>query len=236
MNAIRKICFGLFFPLLASSALPAHAGMNDDPFMAMFLAEKLEVVDDDDRTLQWDASFWAGKTWNRLWIDTEGEAAAGERASENRFMYSRPIAPFWDLQVGLGLDENPDARKGWLVAGINGLAPYWFETSAHLLVGRDGAVGLRTSASYEALLTQFLILTPELELDAYSRDVPDLGIGSGVANVSAGLRLRYEIRREFAPYAGVEWKRTYGNTADYLRNGGESASDTRFVAGLRIWY
>lgn len=221
---------------LALSAPSVHANMEADPFLIKFMAEKLEVLNDAANTRQWDVQLWAGTDWHKLWLYSEGESADEKTASENLLAYSHPIAPFWDAQVGIAHDERPGARYNWGAIGINGLAPYWFETRAHLLLGEDGTLGVRASASYEALLTQFLILTPELSVAAYNGDIPKMGLGSGLSNITLGLRLRYEIRREFAPYIGVQWTQSYGKTADYLKSEGEKRGDTVLTAGLRIWF
>ncbi len=214
----------------------AVAAGKDDPFLIKVLADQLEWQNDDSDTKAWDMQAWAGKNWHKLWLYSEGEQRNGETESENMLTYSAPIAPFWDVQVGLGRDITAEANHNWAVVGINGLAPYYFETQAHVLVDSDGTLGVRASFEYELLFTQFLILTPELEIDAYSDNLAELGLGKGLSSLTAGLRLRYEIRREFAPYVDVEWDKAYGQTADYRRTAGEPVSDARFVAGVRIWF
>ena len=146
-------------------------------------------------------------------------------------MYSRAIAPFWDAQIGLAYDKNADASETWASFAIAGLAPYYFETRAALLVNGDGNVGLRLDAEYEALITQKLILTPSLEADFYTKDNAELGLGSGLSNIEAGLRLRYEFVREFAPYIGVSWDKTFGNARDF-----NPVNETNFLVGVRFWF
>ena len=120
--------------------------------------------------------------------------------------------------------------------GVQGLAPYWFEVDAAAFVSDDGDVSARLEAEYELFLTQKLILQPRAELDFAVQDVPELGIGSGLSTAEAGLRLRYEFRREFAPYIGVSWRRAFGETADFTRADGEDVESISFVAGLRLWF
>jgi len=91
-------------------------------------------------------------------------------------------------------------------------------------------------AEYELLFTQKLILQPRLEMAVYGKESPELALGSGLSDMTAGLRLRYEIRREFAPYIGIERAVQFGDTKDYARIAGQSQSDTRFVAGVRFWF
>jgi copper resistance protein B len=220
--------------LIAMIALgqTAQASMEDDPLVTMFLMDRFEVLDNDENTRVWEGSFWIGYDINKLYVYSEGEATSdGLESSQNELVYSRAMAPFWDVQIGLAYDKNDDASKTWGEIAISGLAPYYFETRAALLVNGDGNIGLRLDAEYEALLTQKLILTPSLEADLYTKDDPDLHIGSGLSNIEAGLRLRYEFIREFAPYIGVTWEKTFGNTRDY-----HPIDETSVMVGVRFWF
>jgi copper resistance protein B len=216
-------------------SVPAFAGSSADPLLFKFMGDQLEWVNDDADSKAWDVFAWAGHDWNKLWFYSEGEQSNGETESENMLLYGRPIAPFWDIQAGIGRDSAPEGSQTWGVVGINGLAPYFFETQAHVLIG-DGVAGLRTSFEYELLFTQFLILSSELEADFYSDDLVEMGFGKGLSTVSASMRLRYEIRREFAPYIGYEWTRAYGNTASFRQQAGQVSEDASWVAGFRIWF
>jgi len=210
----------------------AYADMEDDPLVTMFLMDRFEVLDDDENTRVWEGSFWIGHDINKLYIYSEGEATSdGLESSQSELVYSRAIAPFWDAQIGLAYDKNDDASKTWGEIAVSGLAPYYFETRAALLVNGDGNVGLRLDAEYEALLTQKLILTPSLEADFYTKDDPDMNLGSGLSSIEAGLRLRYEFIREFAPYIGVTWEKTFGNTNDY-----NPVDETSLMVGVRFWF
>ena len=120
--------------------------------------------------------------------------------------------------------------------GIQGVAPYFFETDIALFVGDDGIVGLRTEWEYELLLTQKWILTPEVEANFFSKNDHDVGLGRGLSDVSLGLRLRYEIKRELAPYIGIEWDKRFGDTTDFSKDKGERSSDIKWVAGIRLWF
>jgi copper resistance protein B len=210
----------------------AYADMEDDPLVTMFLMDKFEVLDNDENTRVWEGSFWIGYDINKLYIYSEGEVTSdGLESSQNELVYSRAIAPFWDVQIGLAYDKNDDASKTWAEIAVSGLAPYYFETRAALLVNGDGNIGLRLDAEYEALLTQKLILTPSLEADFYTKDDPHMNLGSGLSSIEAGLRLRYELIREFAPYIGVTWEKTFGNTHDY-----NSVDETSLMVGVRFWF
>ncbi|SFZ97593.1 Copper resistance protein B [hydrothermal vent metagenome] len=209
-----------------------YAAGADDPLRTMFIADKFEVLNNDEKTKVWEGSFYIGYDIDKLYLYSAGEATAdGLESSQNELVYSRAIAPFWDIQVGIAYDKNIDASKTWAELAIAGLAPYYFETRAALLINGDGNVGLRLDAEYEVLFTQQLILTPSVEADFYTKNDAKLGIGSGLSNIEAGLRLRYEIKREFAPYIGVSWEKTFGNTEEY-----NPINETNFLLGVRFWF
>jgi copper resistance protein B len=216
------------------------AGMEDDPLLTMVKIEKLEILDADSgehRPALLDGYAWIGKDLHKLYIKTEVERVAGDNEeAEVQLLYSRALYPFWDLQLGWRRDFEPRPERNWLAIGMQGLAPYMFEVDAVLYLGESGRLAARLDAEYEYMFTQRWVLTPEVEINAYSKDDPQRGVGSGVADISAGLRLRYEIYREFAPYLGVNWSRTLGDTADLARAEGEKISDTRMVVGIRAWF
>ena len=223
--------------LLAASAA-APAAMNDDPLLVMGKLDQFEWRQaDGPDPLAWDGDLWVGHDLNKLWFKTEGERVDGETEEfELQALYSRGIAPYWDFQVGWRGDIKPDPGRNWLAIGFQGLAPYFFEVDTALFVGESGHTAFRFNAEYELLFTQRLILTPEVEFNLYGKDDPAMGIGSGLSDLSAGLRLRYEIRREFAPYVGVNWWKQYGRTADITEAAGEDSSDTQLVLGIRAWF
>ena len=117
-----------------------------------------------------------------------------------------------------------------------GLAPYWFEVEATAYVGAGGQTAARLEATYELLFTNRVALQPLVEVNLYGKTNRERGIGAGVSSLDAGLRIRYELRREFAPYLGVSWHSRFGETADFAEAGGESTRGRRFVAGLQLWF
>jgi copper resistance protein B len=123
-----------------------------------------------------------------------------------------------------------------MAVGVQGLAPYMMDVEATAYLGGAGRTALRLTAACDLRITSRLVLQPQVELDLYGEDDPETGVGSGLSQAEAGLRLRYEIRRELAPYLGVTWQRRFGDTADFARTAGEGDSDTRLVAGLRVWF
>ena len=151
-------------------------------------------------------------------------------------LYSRAISPFFDLQVGLRHDVEPDPNRTFAVLGIQGLAPQWFEIDAAAFLSDDGDLSLRFEAEYDLLLTQRLVLQPRFEINAGGSDVPELQLGSGIRDTQLGLRLRYEIRREIAPYIGLSWSRLWGETADRAESIGDDSDSFGLVAGVRFWF
>ena len=223
--------------LLSPGVLVAGMGA-DDPLVYRVMIDKLEIRNTDGPDpLVLDADAWVGYDLNKFWFKTEVERVDGKtEEAEVQFLYSRAVAPFWDFQVGWRRDIKPEPERDFLALGFKGLAPYLFEVDAGLFIGESGQVGARLDAEYEYLFTQRLILSPEIELNLYSKDDEEVSIGSGFSDMELGLRLRYEIRREFAPYLGVNWTKQFGQTADFSEHEGEDTSDVQFVAGIRAWF
>jgi copper resistance protein B len=217
-----------------------HGHGADDPLLAKVMIDQLESGDHSSKL---DAQAWLGKDLHKLWFKTDIEQTEGRErgdktteAAELQALYSRAISPYWDLQLGLRHDQRPTPSRDWAVLGIQGLAPYFFEVEAAVFVGQQGRSAARLKADYDLLFTQKLVLSPELELNAYGQTDAVTGTGSGLADSRTGLRLRYEIRRELAPYLGVEWHKDYGETADLSQARGKPASERQWVFGIRVWY
>lgn len=187
---------------------------------------------------RWDGEGWFGSDLDRLVVKTEGEGSFGEavEAAEVQALYSRAIGPYFNLQAGVRYDVRPDPSRVYATVGFEGLAPYWFEVEGALFVSNKGDVLARLEGYYDQRLTQRLILQPRVEFNLAAQDVPENGIGSGLSDAELGLRLRYEIVREIAPYIGVSHDRTFGDTARFARAAGEKRSSTSFVAGVRFWF
>jgi len=222
-----------------AGAAQAHAAEGEE-LHSLVLVDRLEYqTNNGDELLLWDAQGWIGGDVNKLWIKTEGDYlfekdTVGE--AELQALYSRAIASYWDLQVGVRHDFKPDPSRTFGVVGVQGLAPYWFEVDAAAFVSEDGDVEARIEAEYDLLITQRLIVQPRAELNFAVQDVKELGIGSGLSTAALGVRLRYEVRREVAPYIGVSWTRATGDTADFAREDGENVSSFSVVSGVRLWF
>jgi copper resistance protein B len=217
--------------------LPGHA-LHDSGINSFFLVDKLEYQGADDASvLSWDASGWIGGDVNRLWLRSEGERSNGKtEEAEVQALYGHAISPWWDLVAGVRQDFKPGSPQTWAAFGVQGMALYGFEAEAMAFLGERGQSALRLEGDYDILLTNRLILQPTAEVNLHGRNDHERGVGSGLANTEVGLRLRYEIVPEFAPYIGVTWNRNYGNTADFTREEGEDNDEARFVAGIRLWF
>lgn len=215
---------------------PMMGGMN----FWMVLLDRFEHGESGDGDSRlWDAQGWYGGDFNKVYFKTEGEGATGEalEEAELQLLYDRLVDPFWSLQAGVRHDVRPSRPDvSYATVGVHGLAPQWFETDLAVFLSDDGDVSLRGEFEVDLLLTQRLVLQPRLEINASLEHVPQLGLASGLNSTEAGLRLRYEIKREFAPYLGVRWERLHGDTRDFARAEGEPLSKTSFVIGLRAWF
>lgn len=204
------------------------------------LGERLEYQSNEGTPLfVFEGQGWWGGDQNKFWLKTEGEYDFGAdrfEEAEIQALWSRAITPYFDFQAGLRRDIKPDPSRTYGVIGIQGLAPYWFEVDAALFISGHGDVSARIEAEYDLLLTQRLILQPRTELNFAVQSVEELGIGSGLTSAELGARLRYEIKRQFAPYLGVSWSRSVGETADFIRADGERPGSVSFVAGVRTWF
>jgi copper resistance protein B len=221
-----------------AAAFPEVQGhaVHDRAINYFVLFDQLEWTSKGDGGFTWDNKGWVGRDRDRLWFRTEGEAADGRlEEGQAHILYGRQIARWWDVVGGIRQDVRPGPAQTWAAIGVQGLAPYWFEIEATAYFGASGRTHLRFESEYELLLTNRLILQPLVELEVYGKDDPEHRIGAGLSSMETGLRLRYEFRRELAPYVGVSWNRKFFGTGDYAVAAGERRSGTALVLGLRFW-
>ncbi len=199
-------------------------------------ADLLEWTPNGDR-YSWEVEGWYGGDINRFVFKTEGEGQSreGVEAAEVQLLYSRAVARYTDVQAGIRYDLEPRSRA-YATLAVDAMFPYWFEAEGSLFLSEKGDLLARVEGSYDFRLTQRLILQPRAELEFAAQDIPESEIGSGLSKGELGLRLRYEIRREFAPYIGVSYERAFGDTADFVRAHGEDVESMRFIVGLRAWF
>jgi copper resistance protein B len=225
-----------------AAAFPDLGGhtTHDKKVFSYVLFDQLEWRSADENgedTVGWNTIGWVGGDINRVWLWTEGESTGSRlRDAEAHVLYGRAFSRWWDFVAGVRQDFRPGPARTWSAVGIQGLAPYFFELQATAYVGESWRTQARIEAEYEMLLTNRLILQPRGEINLVGKADPERGIGSGLSTAELGFRLRYEFRREFAPYVGIEWRRQFGGTADFSRANGEDIGATRLVAGLRFWF
>lgn len=213
--------------------------MMDEAIIGGVMINRLERVQTKDNTYfnAYDLQGRIGKDYDKLVLKAEGEIDEGKiHEARTELLWSHATSAYWDGQLGVRHDSGVAPSRNWLALGMQGLAPYWFEIDATAYVGDQGRSALRLSAEYELLFTQKLILQPRIEANFYGVKDEEREIGAGLSNVVTGLRLRYEIRREFSPYIGVDWYSKFGETADFATAAGANIHDMNIVAGLRAWF
>jgi copper resistance protein B len=184
-----------------------------------------------------DSSGWLGRDRDRLWYRAQGEGRDGGMGDgQVHLLYGRQFSRWWDIVGGIRQDVGSGPARSWAAVGIQGLAPYWFEVAATAYIGGSGRTHARFEAEYELLLTNRLVVQPLIEVELFGKSDPERGIGAGLSTIDGGLRLRYEFRRELAPYIGVTWNWKYGNTARFAEAAGEDESPAQFVTGVRLWF
>lgn len=206
--------------------------------VGMLLVDRLEAVRTDDNTsAAYDLQASYGSSFDRAMLKAEGEVDGGElEEASTELLWSHAVAPMWNSQIGVRHDSGEGPDRSWFAAGLQGLAPYWFEIDATAYVGEQGRGAVNLEAEYDLLLTQQWVLQPRIEANLHTKADSEHAIGKGLSDVTLGLRLRYEIRREIAPYIGIEWAGRFGDTADYARAAELDTRETRTVAGVRFWF
>ena len=210
----------------------------DEAHFGALLIDRLESVQSSDNSwLAFSGQAWYGGTYDRANLKLELEADSGTvEHARTELLWSHAVASFWDTQLGVRFDTGEIPDHTWAAFGVQGLAPYWFHVDATLYAGEDGDTAARLEAEYELLFTQRLILQPRLEANLYGQNDVKSGTGSGLSDLTVGLRLRYEITRQFAPYVGVQWDGLYGSAADFARDDNSPTEVTSWVIGLHMWF
>ena len=231
---------GPALPLITAADLAAafpetgHGHATHDRGFYTYLLSELEG---GGSTLGWDVHGWIGGDLHRGWLRTDGEREDGDtETAQIEALWGRRFSRWWELVAGVRHDFAPGESQSWAAIGVQGIAPYWFEIEATAYLGEGGQSALRLEAEYDLLITNRLIAQPMLELNFYGRNDRARGIGSGFSSAEAGLRLRYELRRELAPYIGVTWVRAFGNTGELIELAGDDRDDVRAIAGVRFWF
>lgn len=223
---------GIDFSHLAKPMMGEHA------LIGSVIVDRLEMASARrDFSMVYDWQAWYGWDDDRLLIRAEGEVESGSfKNARNELLWAHALTAFWDTQVGIRYDSGLGQDRAWGALGIQGYAPYWLYVEATAYVGEEGRTAFRLELEYDLLITQKLILQPRIETNFYGKSDPSRLVSSGLSNIEAGLRLRYEIIREFAPYIGIEWASTFGSAADRIRAQGSKPEEARFIAGVHFWF
>jgi copper resistance protein B len=219
----------------------AHRPASHEMYFGAVLFDRLEWgtgLDGAPNVARWDGQAWFGTDYNKIWVKSQGEAERGRRleGAEVQLLYSRAVGYFWDLQAGVRYDARPRPDRAYGVIGLQGLAPGLFEIDIQGFVSQRGDLSARFEASYDIYVTQRLVLQPTIEVNVALQRVAELGVSSGINDVEAGLRLRYEVIREFAPYIGVNYTRRFGDAARLARREGIRPEGVEFVSGIRLFF
>jgi copper resistance protein B len=222
------------FPRLEAQGHAAH----DTSMHYFVLFDQLEFQTARGRTGgSWDNRGWVGGDVDRFWFRSEADVEDGSlEDAEVHALYGRAVHRWWDVVAGVRQDFGTGPSRTWAAVGLQGLAPYFFEVEATAYIGESGRTHFRFETEYELLLTNRLVLQPLLEVQVFGKSDPERQIGAGLSSAEAGLRLRWEIRRELAPYVGITWNGRFFGTADLARAAGEQTGAARFVTGLRLWF
>lgn len=216
--------------------MDARTMMMEDPVETFVLLDQFELREGNDSGA-WDLEAWVGRNFNKLFVRSEGERDAGRtEQAEVELLWAHAVAPWWDFVAGVRHDPEPGPSRTWVAFGMQGFSPYQFDIEATAYVGESNRAAVRIEAEYDLVLSRRAVLQPLAEVRWYSRDDAERALGSGLSSVELGLRLRYEFRRDVAPYVGIVRTRKFGTTADLARARGADADDTQWVAGLRFWF
>jgi len=255
MSALRMMPLGAALIALAAPASAQIPAANDQPTLGLEPGAMQPVMDSgifahailnenegrwngSNTQYRWSGEGWLGSDYDKLWIKSEGTLQSNGTLEDgqHQFLYDRAITTYFDLQGGLRSDIDSHPARNWAALGIQGLAPYFFDLELTGYVSSGGHLAAKFEAFYDLLLTNRLILQPQVEIDLYSKADPARLTGAGFADIDTGLRLRYEFSRNFAPYIGVVYEGNFGQTASYAKRAGESTGDFRFAFGVRVWF
>jgi copper resistance protein B len=225
-------------PAMSGPASMPNMEMNDNASHAMLLIDQLEYADGyDGHGAMWEAEAWYGNDNNKWWLRSEGESSQGQiEEGDIEVLWNHPLSAFWSTQLGIRHDLAVESQRNWAAIGLEGLSPYWVELEATAYASESGRLAARTRAEYTLRFTRRWVLQPEFELNLYSKDDPAPQVGRDISNAQLGLRLRYEMTRQFAPYVGVVWTRRFATTAHLAFDDQVPAFDRQFVIGIRMWF
>ena len=214
-----------------------HSGMADEAIFFGLWTDRFENrMGHIEDVQEYSGYAWLGNSYHRLMLKSELEwRQASLEESKTELVYSRAFSPFWDVQFAARYDYGDNAHRQWLGIGLKGMAPYWLEVDATLYAGAEGHSAASIEVEYDLLLTQRLILQPKVGMDFYGDSDIEAGHSKGLSKSKMGIRLRYEITRQFAPYVGYERVHHHGEAAEVFRPFDQHNEDL-WMAGIRFWF
>jgi copper resistance protein B len=225
-------------PDMSGRSMGALMGMDDTAALGKVMIDQLELEGGSGGTaLAWDARAWYGGDYDKVWVKTEGSPNPDDRdTSRNELLWDHALTRWWDLQTGLRYDLGHGPARGWAAVGVEGLAPYWFDVQATLYLGEAGRTAAHFQIEHDLLITQRLIVQPEIETNLYAKSDLAREVRAGLSDMQIGLRVRYEVRRELAPYVGITWRRNLGTAASFSGGNGPGTDALQWVAGFHVWF
>jgi copper resistance protein B len=225
-------------PDMSGQTMNVLMGMDDTAAVGKLMIDQLEFAGGSGATaLAWDGQAWYGGDYDKVWLKTEGAPnPVNQDTSRNELLWDHALTRWWDLQTGVRYDLGHGPARGWAAVGVEGLAPYWFDVEATLYLGEAGRTAAHLQVEHDLLITQRLIVEPEIETNLYGKNDAAHEVRSGLSDLQIGLRLRYEIRRELAPYVGVAWRRNLGAPAPLPGGSGPGTESLQWVAGFHVWF
>lgn len=201
--------------------------------------ENAWIVDEDGKgNLGTKFDTLIGTDENRLFIEANlDKAESNDPKYDVSALYSRNVAPFWDIQAGVRYSEdknssNSDRVDG--VIGVLGLAPYFFETQAYLYGGENNFWGASFELERDLLLTQKLITQPYIEADVIFSDDSNYAAKSGLSELKTGIKTRYEITKRIKPFIDVAYQYEKGQKATSMQEATESEKGWKYGAGIEL--
>jgi len=228
------------FTLLLPTTINAkpHHGNDHLQIFHAFTFEAEDGEGQEGNTHGWDLDGWIGGDFNRLWLKSEKKDSKNyESKSEVQALYGLNFSDFWDAQIGIRHDfktDFSDHSLDYFTIGLEGLAPYFFETDAHLFVSQDGNTSARLKQEFDFFLTQKLITQPYLEADFFAQNVVKLEVRRGLSELEIGTITRYEITKKFAPYVALRYNTKIGGTKEYAQKIGEKLDNFIIAVGIRL--
>ncbi|MGN7836651.1 copper resistance protein B [Acinetobacter schindleri] len=201
--------------------------------------ENAWMVDEDGKgNLGTKLETLIGTDENRLFIEANSEKSeSNDPKYAVSALYSRNVAPFWDVQAGVRYSEdknNSSSDRVDGVIGILGLAPYFFETQAYLYGGENNFWGASFELERDLLLTQKLITQPYIEADVIFSDDSNYAAKSGLSELKTGIKTRYEITKRIKPFIDVAYQYEKGQKATSMQEATESEKGWKYGAGIEL--